>query len=46
MPGSDIGKTMKEMPSWGFPSFEVRTRQKIMSAHWARVVQIFEPLRI
>ena len=32
------------MPSCGLPSVEVRTRQNIQSAHWAWVVQIFEPL--
>ena len=36
---------MKEIPSCCFASLDVRTRQKIQSAHWAWVVQILEPFR-
>ena len=45
MPGSVIGKMMKLMPSCGLTPFFVLTRQKIQSAHWACVVQIFDPFR-
>ena len=40
-PGWSIGKRMKEMPSCLGASVSVRTRQKIQSARWAPVVQIF-----
>ncbi|MNT66893.1 hypothetical protein D3C72_2049910 [compost metagenome] len=33
-----------EMPSWALASGSVRTRQKIQSAKWAMVVQVFWPL--
>ena len=44
MPGDFMSISRKEMPSWRLPSLEVRTRQKIQSAKWALVVQIFWPL--
>ena len=42
-PGWRMEKTTKDMPSCFF-DVSVRTRHKIMSAHWAPDVQIFEPL--
>ena len=44
MPADFMSISRKEMPSCRLPSFEVRTRQKIQSAQWALVVQIFWPL--
>jgi hypothetical protein len=44
MPGVFMSMRRKEIPSCGLPSLEVRTRQKIQSAHCATEVQIFEPL--
>jgi hypothetical protein len=44
MPGVFMSISRKEMPSCGLPSVEVRTRQKIQSAVWASVVQVFWPL--
>ena len=43
MPGVFMSISRKEMPSWRLPSFDVRTRQKIQSAVWASVVQVFWP---
>ena len=44
-PGVCISISRNEMPSCRLPSFEVRTRQKIISACCAIVVQIFVPLQ-
>src|SRR5262245_44017283 len=41
-----MSKTMKEMPVCVFADGSVRQRQKIMSACWASVVQVFWPLMI
>ncbi|SLJ83195.1 Uncharacterised protein [Mycobacteroides abscessus subsp. abscessus] len=44
-PGLLTSKSRKEMPACFLGAFgSVRTRQKIQSACWARVVQIFWPL--
>ena len=39
-----MSNTMKEMPICFFALVSVRQRQKIMSACWASVVQVFWPL--
>ena len=39
-----MSMSRKEMPSCFFASGLVRTRQKIQSAYWASVVQVFWPL--
>ena len=43
MPGDFMSINKKEMPVWGLPSVLVRTRQKIHSPYWPRVVQVFWP---
>ena len=45
-PSGSISNRTKEMPLCLAASKSVRTRQKIQSACWASVVQIFEPLRM
>ena len=44
MPGLCMSISRKEMPSCLRTPLSVRTRQKIMSACWAKVVQVFWPL--
>ena len=44
MPGVFMSISRNEMPSWRLPLPSVRTRQKIQSACWAMVVQIFWPV--
>ncbi len=44
MPGDFMSTSRKLMPVCGLPSVLVRTRQKIQSACWPRVVQVFWPL--
>ena len=44
MPGVFMSISRKQMPSCAWPSGSVRTRQKIQSACWASVVQVFWPL--
>ena len=44
MPGDFMSISKKEMPVWGLPSVLVRTRQKIHSPYWPRVVQVFWPV--
>ena len=44
MPGECISMRRKVIPVCGLPSFEVRTRQNIMSAYCASVVQVLAPL--
>ena len=44
MPGVAMSISRNEMPACRLPSVEVRTRQKIQSAHWAQVVHILDPL--
>ena len=43
-PGARMSISRKVIPSCCFASGSVRTRQNIMSAHWARVVQVLVPL--
>ena len=43
-PGLFMSISRNEIPACFLPPVAVRTRQKIMSACWARVVQIFAPL--
>ena len=43
-PGSRMSMSTKEIPSCGLTWVSVRTRQNIMSAHWAVVVQVLVPL--
>ena len=42
-PGVLMSMSRKEMPAWALPVRSVRTRQKIQSACWARVIQVFWP---
>ena len=44
MPGVFMSISRKEMPSCGLALGSVRTRQKIQSAQWPIVFQVFEPL--
>ena len=44
MPGRCRSNSKKLMPCWGLPALAVRTKQKILLAHWAWVVQILVPL--
>ncbi|HYQ80061.1 MAG TPA: hypothetical protein VEP68_01100 [Anaeromyxobacteraceae bacterium] len=39
-----MSTSRKEMPAWALAEGSVRTRQKIQSACWARVIQVFCPL--
>ena len=43
-PGACMSMSKKEIPSCGLASGSVRTRQNIMSAQWAAVVQVLVPL--
>ncbi len=43
-PGVFMSMSRNEMPACALPSGRVRTRQKIQSAYWASVVQVFWPL--
>ena len=43
MPGLFMSMSRKLMPVCGLPSLLVRTRQKIQSPYWPRVVQAFWP---
>ena len=43
-PGLVMSMSRKEMPCCFFAAGSVRTRQKIQSAYWANVVQVFCPL--
>ena len=44
MPGRPMSNSKKLMPCWALPDESVRTRQKILLAHCAWVVQILLPL--
>ena len=44
MPGLFMSISRKLIPVCGLPSVLVRTRQKIHSPYWPRVVQVFWPL--
>ena len=39
-----MSMSKKDMPVCGLPSLLVRTKQKIHSPNWAKVVQVFWPL--
>ena len=43
-PGLFMSISKKLMPVCGLPSLLVRTRQKIQSPYWPKVVQVFWPL--